>query len=205
LVVNLQFLLDIFFFLPPKCLCMLHHVCITFLFFIYCRYSYRFFISMNNTVFFPQLTLVHAFKNFATISKIVVVLSTPPTTYMLSSQWCLGVEGGDRHGLGFPMEANFGDGNALHDKGNKWKQLLAKVMDFRFHALSLKLGRVKEIDHMNTYANATTIKLDMQQQKVYTHVSYFQLCFITLVFRSWLVTNWWFTFQFSIAHQTPMA
>jgi hypothetical protein len=57
-------------------------------------------------------------------------------------------------------------------------------MDFQFHALSFKLGRVKEIDHNNTYANVATIKLDMQQQKVYTHVAYFQLCSITLVFKS---------------------
>jgi hypothetical protein len=33
-------------------------------------------------VFSPQLALVHAFKDFGTISKIVVVLSTPPTIYM---------------------------------------------------------------------------------------------------------------------------
>jgi hypothetical protein len=57
-------------------------------------------------------------------------------------------------------------------------------MDFQFHALSFKLGRAKEVDHNNIYSNVATIKLDMQQQKVYTHVSYFQLCLITLVFRS---------------------
>jgi len=33
-------------------------------------------------VFSPQLVLVHAFKDFTTISKIVVVLSTLLTTYM---------------------------------------------------------------------------------------------------------------------------
>jgi hypothetical protein len=37
-------------------------------------------------VLFPQPALVHAFKDFVQISKIVVVLSTPPITYMSGSQ-----------------------------------------------------------------------------------------------------------------------
>jgi hypothetical protein len=54
-------------------------------FFTYCRYSWKFFISKNHVmVFFPQLASIHTFKDFATISKIVIVLSTLPTTYMHS-------------------------------------------------------------------------------------------------------------------------
>jgi hypothetical protein len=63
----------------------------------------------------------------------------------------------------FPRKADFGNGNALHDRGGKCQQLLAKVMDFQFHALTLKLGRIKEIDQNIIDVSVAIIKLDMQQ------------------------------------------